>query len=152
MVPRSVNDVEGACRIGSGAPSNPLRKPLKIGARDVAVVIFSPAARQGAVRYNPQLIRLNGAQRANRRQPRGCGGPLETTTTAATANANHYRQNRSASTVSPDERGSNSPCHKITLSQPWYSSRGPLGGGKRVDEAKTREVSLFSAPNSAYLR
>lgn len=75
---------------------------------------FFPAARQGAVRYNPQLIRLNGAQRA---RPRGCGGFGRNQQSSVVNNGNHYRRNRDASTVSPDERGSNSSCRKITLSR-----------------------------------
>ena len=41
---------------------------------------------------------------------------------------NHYRRNRGASTVSPDERGSNSSFRKITLSRCGETVRGKEGG------------------------
>lgn len=75
-------------------------------------------------------------------------------------NGNHYRRNRGASTVSPDERGSNSSCRKITLSRCRETERkreranwedSSRAAGKRSGEAKTREVSLFSPANSDVL-
>lgn len=76
---------------------------------------------------------------------------------------NHYRRNRGASTVSPDERGSNSSFRKITLSrcgetvgeeEGWWGAAedGRRPAGKRIGRGEnSRGFFIFSNVNSDVL-
>lgn len=76
---------------------------------------------------------------------------------------NHYRRNRGASTVSPDERGSNSSFRKITLSrcgetvgeeEGWWGAveDGRRPAGKRIGRGEnSRGFFIFSNVNSDVL-
>lgn len=109
--------------------------------------------RQRAVRYNPRLIRLNVARckrgwKRMREREREMKGDGEIEAEAVTRVWRFARNHRAATiaiattTVSPDERGSNSPRRKITLSRDTeheVAGRGWDDGGDERDGPGERE-------------